>query len=107
MPPRSTLKRDRSEDSAQAPPSSAKRNPAGNETIKTDQPTDEGSSIPDFQGEKTSILRDRQFDAFNDDQDGLPAEKGFPIQIGSELFRLSGASIMSDGEHGMLELKSC
>lgn len=27
----------------------------------------------------------------------LPAEKVFPIQIGSELFRLSGASISSDG----------
>ena len=27
----------------------------------------------------------------------LPVEKSFPIQIGSELFRLSGASIMSDG----------
>lgn len=30
-------------------------------------------------------------------QSGLPAEKVFPIQIGSELFRLSGASIASDG----------
>jgi hypothetical protein len=28
---------------------------------------------------------------------GLPPGKGFPIQIGSELFQLSGASIMSDG----------
>lgn len=28
----------------------------------------------------------------------LPAEKVFPIQIGSELFRLSGASIGSDGQ---------
>ena len=28
----------------------------------------------------------------------LPVEKSFPIQIGSELFRLSGASIMSDGQ---------
>lgn len=28
----------------------------------------------------------------------LPARKVFPIQIGSELFRLSGASISSDGE---------
>jgi hypothetical protein len=28
----------------------------------------------------------------------LPAGKVFPIQIGSELFRLSGASISSDGE---------
>lgn len=31
-------------------------------------------------------------------QPGLPAEKVFPIQIGSELFRLSGASIASDGQ---------
>ena len=31
-----------------------------------------------------------------DRRSGLPAEKGFPIQIGSELFRLSGSSIMSD-----------
>jgi hypothetical protein len=29
----------------------------------------------------------------------LPASKVFPIQIGSELFRLSGASISSDGKH--------
>jgi hypothetical protein len=31
--------------------------------------------------------------------DMLPAGKVFPIQIGSELFRLSGASISSDGMH--------
>lgn len=29
----------------------------------------------------------------------LPHEKVFPIQIGSELFRLSGASISSDGQY--------
>lgn len=29
----------------------------------------------------------------------LPHEKVFPIQIGSELFRLSGASISSDGDY--------
>jgi hypothetical protein len=29
----------------------------------------------------------------------LPSGKVFPIQIGSELFRLSGASISSDGEY--------
>jgi hypothetical protein len=34
----------------------------------------------------------------------LPHEKVFPIQIGSELFRLSGASISSDG---MLDYISC
>ena len=38
------------------------------------------------------IMRD-----VNQDHGALPNEKGFPIQIGSELFRLSGASIMSDG----------
>jgi hypothetical protein len=52
----------------------------------------------DANGSKTSILRSRQMDAFNDGKAGLPAEKGFPIQIGSELFRLSGASLMSDGQ---------
>lgn len=31
--------------------------------------------------------------------DILPHEKVFPIQIGSDLFRLSGASISSDGKH--------
>jgi len=30
----------------------------------------------------------------------LPAGKVFPIQIGSELFRLSGASLSSDGKDG-------
>jgi len=30
----------------------------------------------------------------------LPARKVFPIQIGDKLFRLSGASISSDGEFG-------
>jgi hypothetical protein len=32
----------------------------------------------------------------------LPHERVFPIQIGSELFRLSGASISSDGMHFFL-----
>ncbi|MCJ1390343.1 hypothetical protein MMC18_003202 [Xylographa bjoerkii] len=47
------------------------------------------------EGMRRSILRKNQVDVF-EDFSGLPAEKGFPIQIGSELFRLSGASIMSD-----------
>jgi hypothetical protein len=33
--------------------------------------------------------------------DTLPAGKVFPIQIGSELFRLSGASLSSDGKHAL------
>lgn len=36
----------------------------------------------------------------------LPPEKVFPIQIGSELFRLSGASIASDGKFSMA-FESC
>jgi hypothetical protein len=31
----------------------------------------------------------------------LPHERVFPIQIGSELFRLSGASISSDGTYSL------
>lgn len=46
-----------------------------------------------------SILRNPQIDAYLDTSSKLPAEKGFPIQIGSELFRLSGASIRSDGQY--------
>lgn len=34
----------------------------------------------------------------------LPPEKVFPIQIGSELFRVSGASISSDGWFPVLSL---
>jgi hypothetical protein len=36
----------------------------------------------------------------------LPAGKVFPIQIGSELFRLSGASISSDGQFNLKEPKA-
>lgn len=36
----------------------------------------------------------------------LPARKVFPIQIGDKLFRLSGASISSDGEYHTLPLRS-
>ena len=58
-------------------------------------------------GMKRSILRKSQVDAWQDMAAGLPAEKGFPIQIGSELFRLSGASIMSDGQFAMIYSPSC
>jgi hypothetical protein len=37
----------------------------------------------------------------------LPHEKVFPIQIGSDLFRLSGASISSDGKHFSLFVVLC
>ena len=57
-------------------------------------------------GQPLSILRNRGQGITHDEQWSLPAEKGFPIQIGSELFRLSGASIMSDGQPFLLALLS-
>jgi hypothetical protein len=59
-------------------------------------------------GDRGGILRARENDIYLPDgglllaedsgKGALPAERGFPIQIGSKLFRLSGASIMSDGQ---------
>ena len=67
----------------------------GDRLRATMQSLDLGSIDP-----TSRILRAAQFESVGDGKNGggLPAEKGFPIQIGSELFRLSGASIMSDGE---------
>ena len=64
------------------------------------------STLPPGAEEKTSteppgILRGppvSQARKYNTDiPEILPHERVFPIQIGSELFRLSGASISSDG----------
>ncbi|KAL8901184.1 MAG: hypothetical protein Q9207_005330 [Kuettlingeria erythrocarpa] len=51
-------------------------------------------------GESTaapSVLRVGARSASSNSQPRLPDEKGFSIQIGPEVFKLSGASIMSDG----------
>ena len=40
-------------------------------------------------------------------QPNLPAERPFTIQIGWRLFRLSGASIMSDGEPNLGNTMGC
>ena len=76
----------------------------GGDSVKSDV-QERGPAANSFRAEtsenggmRRSILRHNQVDAFQDMSAGLPAEKGFPIQIGSELFRLSGASIMSDGQ---------
>ena len=47
-------------------------------------------------GRTPGVLRTPQSRDESNEQFTLPPGKGFPIQIGSELFRLSGASIMSD-----------
>ena len=48
---------------------------------------------------RTRNFYENRMDEAQDGRAGLPHEKGFPIQVGSELFRLSGASIMSDGQY--------
>lgn len=51
-------------------------------------------------GKTSEVIRLRQGEEPMDGQYALPNAKGFSIQIGSEVFKLSGASIMSDGQHG-------
>ena len=41
---------------------------------------------------------ENSIDTYSGRRMGLPPEKSFPIQIGAKLYRLSGVSIMSDGE---------
>ncbi|KAI9797352.1 MAG: hypothetical protein M1833_005532 [Piccolia ochrophora] len=50
-------------------------------------------------GAPPGIMRSSKGSTYPEIPNILPHEKVFPIQIGSELFRLSGASISSDGYH--------
>ena len=54
------------------------------------------------QGRVIDVSKPRRTAESSGAADVLPAGKVFPIQIGSELFRLSGASISSDGKHSSL-----
>jgi hypothetical protein len=51
------------------------------------------------QGRVIDVSTPRKIQDSPEGLDMLPAGKVFPIQIGSELFRLSGASLSSDGKH--------
>ena len=51
------------------------------------------------QGRVIDVSTPRKIQDAPSGPDMLPAGKVFPIQIGSELFRLSGASLSSDGKH--------
>ncbi|KAL8931521.1 MAG: hypothetical protein Q9211_006899, partial [Gyalolechia sp. 1 TL-2023] len=53
------------------------------------------------------ILRLGQRGSSSHGQSSLPDEKGFSIQVGSELFKLSGASIMSDGRFWIGNMIEC
>lgn len=52
------------------------------------------------------VLRTTDAALLRDGQTTLPAEKAFAIQIGWKLYRLSGASIMSDGMSVLRTAKS-
>jgi hypothetical protein len=56
------------------------------------------------QGRVIDVSRPRRVPESLASTDALPAGKVFPIQIGCDLFRLSGASISSDGKHHPLPL---
>lgn len=75
--------------------------PVSRERVSTDRGSEMVSTEPPTQARETTlrneidntILRKTNTDI----PKILPHERVFPIQIGSELFRLSGASISSDG----------
>jgi hypothetical protein len=69
--------------------------PASNITVRrTASEGDEANS-----GRTPSIMRTTRAQSFPEIPKILPHEKVFPVQIGCELFRLSGASISSDGQY--------
>lgn len=69
------------------------------EVTKGKQPSGP-SSIANGKGplKTPGVLRTGDAALLRNGQPTLPAEKAFAIQIGWRLFRLSGASIMSDGK---------
>ena len=52
-------------------------------------------------GRAPGVLRTPNLGERTSEESSLPLGKGFPIQIGSKLFRLSGASIMSDCQYNV------
>ena len=72
------------------------RNPFSEECAKSDLGQSNNDSVNGRS--RTRTFHNNRMDEAQDGRSGLPHEKGFPIQVGTELFRLSGASIMSDGQ---------
>lgn len=71
----------------------SKSEAADDENLRPSQQENSGA------GKTPGVLRLGYGSNAQNGQFTLPPGKGFPIQIGSELFRLSGASIMSDGQY--------
>lgn len=84
-------------------PSHNKDGSLASSTQSAHSPSSFGFSKLDRLGQSSiapGILRLGPRSASQNGQRSLPDEKGFSVQIGSELFKLSGASIMSDGRFG-------
>lgn len=78
--------------------------PAEPTSSRQPQPAESSSSMkkPEKKAEKqpeSALTQARKIPELPKFSSVLPAGKVFPIQIGSELFRLSGASISSDGQY--------
>lgn len=69
--------------------------PVGREKVSTERGNEKVSTEPPGVRDATVGLPPRKYNT--NIPHILPHERVFPIQIGSELFRLSGASISSDG----------
>lgn len=78
-----------------APPTLETASQPNNEAQKRKEPS-KGTGP---QGRVIDVSTPRRVAESRGGPDILPSGKVFPIQIGSELFRLSGASISSDGEY--------
>jgi hypothetical protein len=79
-------------------PSGMESAPPAKTTDNEAQKRKEPSKGTGPQGRVIDVSRPRRIVESPGGPDILPAGKVFPIQIGSELFRLSGASITSDGK---------
>ena len=110
---RTTMTRSKAS-SHQVPPPPAPRisqSPSETDSPRTGAPqlpeTSSAGASPEFskkrpeqqQSENTNVGQTRKIAGLPKFTTVLPAGKVFPIQIGSELFRLSGASISSDGQY--------
>lgn len=79
-----------------AAPAALESTPQSNNETQKRRESNKGNGA---QGRVADVSTTRRVVESHGAAEMLPSGKVFPIQIGSELFRLSGASISSDGEH--------
>jgi hypothetical protein len=91
-----TIRPERSERSERGGPPA----PSGSRTTSAGTPSEAGGLDRSSISTAAGGARKSSTAAKKGPKSTLPPEKVFPIQIGSQLFRLSGASIASDGQYG-------